>query len=275
LTITLDGNEYTHIIDTGFSEIKEVQLPEWINDEMPDIDTSVWNRSPLKITYLMRVTNAEKWTLDQILLGHQKVYIEDTTYNIRADVWLMGIEAIWEADINWSKPWRIEIELVTIELIFEGDYTTWAIYDSFDDDKTEGNTDCQYALVNASESVALLIELWYLGVRKYTIATKTLGALEDEYLHAGWYHAQGPETLARWVSLQFTYVVGLVRSGTKGNGIGIWKDGVLIQSFTAAELGMNASKVYSVSISRSGRYIFVSGERTATSNVGWVVLVGS
>lgn len=115
VSITLDGNNYDHIIDVAFVEVKTVSLPEWINDATPDIDTSVWSKKPLGIIYTLRVTDGEKWTLDQILQNHQQINLTDTTYSFTdAQVWMIELEAEWEGDINWSNPWKVTLELIYI-----------------------------------------------------------------------------------------------------------------------------------------------------------------
>jgi len=113
VSITLDGNDYDHILDVVFMESETVSLPEWINDATPDIDTNVWNKKPLIVKYILRVNNAEKWVLDQILTGHAIIKLTDNTYGIsNQDVWMIDIEAIWAGDINWTDPWEIEITLL-------------------------------------------------------------------------------------------------------------------------------------------------------------------
>ena len=115
-SIVLDGNEYDHIIDTGFTESKVVHLPEWINDPTPDIDTNLWTRKIGVITYTLRVTDAEKWTLDQILTGHSLVILKDDIYRLKLsgiNVWLKSIEVEWEGNINWTNPWKVTLELIT------------------------------------------------------------------------------------------------------------------------------------------------------------------
>jgi len=161
-------------------------------------------------------------------------------------------------------------------VVLEGDYTNWAVYDSFDDANISNSAWYQYAVVNRAETVVLLIDREGLGARKYVISTKTLGALVDEYVFPGVF-AGSDVDLGTTLSLQGTYVCALVRVAgiTKGNGVAVWKNGDLIKTFTAADLGLDANEVYSVSISWTGKYLVVSGTRTATANYGWVVLVGS
>lgn len=111
--ITLDGNTYDHIVDVDFVEVKTAHYPEWINDETPEIETNVWNLKPLKSVYTLRVTNAEKWILDQILIGHSSVKLTDATYGIaNQDVLMIELEAVWEGHINYANPWLVTIELI-------------------------------------------------------------------------------------------------------------------------------------------------------------------
>lgn len=160
-------------------------------------------------------------------------------------------------------------------VVLEGDYSDWTIYDSFDDANASNGTARQYAVVNKAETEILLIHLWNISARKYTISTKTLGAIVSDYLHPGWY-APGTEGALPWASAQRTYFLGMVRTGVGiADGITVWKNGDIIKTFTSADLGLNTDAVRSVSISPSGNYIIVSGQRTATGNMGWVVLVGS
>jgi len=158
----------------------------------------------------------------------------------------------------------------------EGDYSDWSIYDSFEDAAIWASAWYQYAIVNGDETVILLIDREYLGAKKYVIATKTLGTLMDEYVFPGVF-AGADVAEGTVISVLGTYVVALVRVPgiTKGNGIVIWKNGDLIKTLTAADMGFATNKVYSVSTSRSGKYIIVSGEFTPSGNTGWVLLEGS
>jgi hypothetical protein len=152
----------------------------------------------------------------------------------------------------------------------EGDYSTWTIYDSFDDADVYPATLNQWAIGNKEESVFLLADTGFSAVRTYMIATKTLSLPVVNYSFPAVSTEEGTE-----ISVLGRYVCGYRYVGGVAVGIGIWKNGDLIQSFSEAGLGLTANNVYSVSISRSGKYIFVSGKRVATGNVGWVVLVGS
>ena len=83
--------------------------------------------------------------------------------------------------------------------------------------------------------------------------------LFDEYVFPGVF--AGSDTAEGTViSIQGSYVVALVRVAglNTGSGIAVWKNGELIKTLTAANLGLDTNKVYSVSISRSGKYIIVS-----------------
>lgn len=113
VSINLNGVDYDHIIDVDFTEINRASLPEWINDATPDIDTNVWNLKPLKIVYTLRVTHAEKWLLDQILTGHTSIKLTDAIYGItNDDVFMIGLEAVCEGNINHANSWLVTIELI-------------------------------------------------------------------------------------------------------------------------------------------------------------------
>ena len=113
VNITLNLVDYDHILDVDFTEINRVSLPEWINDATPDVDTDVWNLKPLKITYSLRVTHAEKWLLDQVLTGHTSIKLTDATYGItNQDVFMIDLEAVYEGNINHANPWLVTIELI-------------------------------------------------------------------------------------------------------------------------------------------------------------------
>ncbi len=158
----------------------------------------------------------------------------------------------------------------------EGDYSDYSIYDSFDDLKAYAYAYYQWAVLNNDESEILLVDMENLGARKYTIATKTLGAFLDEYVFPGVF--AGPDGAEGTIkTIQGTYVVALNRvpGSNTGDGVTIWKNGDILKTLSDTELGFNSEEVYSVSISHSGKYIVVSGERSASGNYGWVVLVGS
>jgi len=110
--ITLNGNNYTHVIGTEFVEAKKVHLPEWVNDATPDIDTNVWNEGVFKIAYMLRVTDAEKWQLDQDLTGHVAVNLTDAFYTINHNVWVYKIRAEYDRRSNNTRPWRLTVELI-------------------------------------------------------------------------------------------------------------------------------------------------------------------
>lgn len=145
--ITLDGNDYDHIIDADFTEKQLVALPDWVNEEMPDVDTNVWTRQVAIITYMLRVNDEEKYTLDIILLEHSYIKLTDNTYGLtNEDVWMRSLEAEYDGKTNWANPWLLTIELVTprIQTIscpegeqivnggFEtGDLTGWTSHDAF------------------------------------------------------------------------------------------------------------------------------------------------
>jgi len=115
MTITLDGNDYTHIVDTLFVEVKKVHLPEWINiTGGSEVDTNVWTQGVFRVSYMIRVTDAEKWVLDQNLLAHTLIALVDAFYSIDKNVWFYSIEAEFDRKTNDAKPWLVTIELLVV-----------------------------------------------------------------------------------------------------------------------------------------------------------------
>lgn len=153
----------------------------------------------------------------------------------------------------------------------EGDYSHWTLYDSFDDDTLEYWM-FRFALVNKDETAIMLFSgsAGNYGFRKYTIADKTLGPLQGSYSlnFAGWYSAEGT-----MFSVLNTYVVAITTEEVDGElvyHVVVFKNGDLICTIPASEFTV----IRTVSISKSGKYIIVSGTRT-TGNEGWSIYVGS
>jgi len=112
--ITLDGETYDYIVDVLFSESNDVTEGEFLNQDDVTLDETVWNRGPLKITYILRLTSAQKWVLDQLLLAHTAVNLTDTKYGINNNVWVSNIETEWNPD-NHNYPWTLTLDLVLVE----------------------------------------------------------------------------------------------------------------------------------------------------------------
>lgn len=255
--ISINDIFYNYIIDTSFVKISQVAVPDWITQD-PEIDDDVWTKKLLIIVYTLRVTDAEKWVLDQLLTAHQQVFIEDDTYNIYASTWVRNINSTWEGHIDYDNPWLLEIELVVVSLL-EGDYSSWAIYDSFDETNTSAGIDVALAFFNRIETIVMLSDAGQ-HMRPYTIATKTLGTL----LTLGQYQAYD----RRITSSYGTYLVVF-----NSSNIYIFKNGIQVQTITDTDLGLN--DIDCIHISPKGKYIAISGNRITSGNNGWVILVGS
>lgn len=113
MTVTLGGTSLTNIIDTLFTEVNKVSIQEFVNTT-PTLGTDVWSKKPMRITYIMRVTHAMKWTLDQKIIAYASVTLNDTIYSINTTVWITRIAAVWEGHINWAFPWRYEVEVIKV-----------------------------------------------------------------------------------------------------------------------------------------------------------------
>lgn len=113
MAVTLGGASLTNIIDTLFTEINRVSIPEFVNTA-PTLGTEVWSKKPMKITYILRVTHAMKWILDQKIVAYTSITLNDTTYSINTTVWITKVAVVWEGNINWAFPWRYEIEVIKV-----------------------------------------------------------------------------------------------------------------------------------------------------------------
>jgi len=164
---------------------------------------------------------------------------------------------------------------VRVPELEEGDYSSYAIYDSFDDTDCSNAYMAQRAVFNGAENKIIILDAWNERTKPYDIPTKVLGAVLATDL--SFYDQDGAWSQQPTKSIYGTYVVTLNYTSYREdcNRIRIYKNGVEIQNLTDAQLGFNANTIKNVDISPTGKFIIVSGERTATGNRGWVVLEGS
>jgi len=148
--------------------------------------------------------------------------------------------------------------------ILEGTYSSWAVYDAFDEADTvnSGVGFGQFAIFNEAETIALLIGLSDHKVKSYTVASKTVSALLDSY---GYFNQERYKP---------TSVYGRYSVDFDTSTVWILKNGVVVQTLGFAALGMSDTFIESVSISPRGKYIAIGGKRSG-GNDGWVILVGS
>ncbi|MBA7657567.1 hypothetical protein ES703_65506 [subsurface metagenome] len=61
--------------------------------------------------------------------------------------------------------------------VLEGDYSTWAIYNSFDEpDTVDGVVNSEFAVFNRIETMALLVGVSENTMKSYTISSKSVSA---------------------------------------------------------------------------------------------------
>lgn len=113
-SITLNSATYDYILDTEIRTGENfAALPEFIN-QSPSIDTNIWNKKVERVTYKMRVSDAQKWVLDQLLAGHTVVALVDATYGYANNIWCNSIEAIYNRKQNDTYRWEITVELIIV-----------------------------------------------------------------------------------------------------------------------------------------------------------------
>jgi len=173
---------------------------------------------------------------------------------------------------------QIQVEIcvgVRVPELEEGNYSSYAIYDSFDDTDCSNAYMAQRAVFNGAENKIIILDAWNERTKPYDIPTKVLGAVLATDL--SFYDQDGAWSQQPTKSIYGTYVVTLNYTSYREDcdRIRIYKNGVEIQNLTDAQLGFNANTIKNVDISPTGKFIIVSGERTATGNRGWVLLEGS
>ena len=152
-------------------------------------------------------------------------------------------------------------------LVLEGDYSSWAIYDSFDEtDTAESGDGVAFAVFNRIETIAILSRVGGKS-KTYTISSKTVSAAHS--IVDPW---NAYMTGKYMTSAYGTYHVVQDAFNQK---VAIFKNGVELFYLDHDDLGIDAGGFGAISISPTGKYIAVAGKRTATGNVGWVILVGS
>ena len=113
MAIDIDGKTYSFVLkDAELTEISTVAEPEFVSQSVT-LDENVWNKSVLEIVYVLRVTDAEKWALDQLLIAAALVALDDNIYPINDNVLVKSIEATWDARTNNTRPWLLTITLLS------------------------------------------------------------------------------------------------------------------------------------------------------------------
>ncbi|MBA7595173.1 hypothetical protein ES703_02132 [subsurface metagenome] len=163
-----------------------------------------------------------------------------------------------------------------VKACLEGDYSSWAVYDRFADADFTGNNLSDSGISNSDETKLVIINGLdaNIGILKtYDIATKILGAVLMNQIFT-----TGAVPINALRSVLGKYVVMLKWTDAVNNldELRIFKDGVLQQTLTDVQLGIQNNTIKTVFISHSGKYIGVGGFLPAPINAwGWVILEGS
>jgi hypothetical protein len=165
---------------------------------------------------------------------------------------------------------RVDVSLpIGVEMI-EGNYSSWVIYDGFDDLEID-YYDTNAVWVNSLETKAILICVGTPSTMKlYDIETKTVG---ESTIISPW-QFYGSAVLAwRFIGTFLNTYLAIIEVTT--GDVLIYKNGLLLQRFTLIELGLDVPTYRTISFSPLGKYIFITGKRLATGNKGWIVLKGN
>ena len=163
---------------------------------------------------------------------------------------------------------------VVIELE-EGDFSSYNIIASFDDADSFAGMRSQDGIFNGNEEKITIIDTENMIVKTYDIPSLTLGAALFNDITE--FDGDGGNPHYHKKSIYGTYLVLSATDGvsTEIDRIRIFKNGAQLQTLTYADLGLDDNSIYNMAISPTGKYIIVSGRRTASGNMGWVLLEGS
>lgn len=111
--VRIDNIELDFIINFDISNINYVQLPKWIN-QTESMNENFYNRTSISVSYKCRVSDANKWIIDQKFRNHAFVYLKDGIHNIFSQsAWIKRVQADW-TDTNWEREWIVTITLIVI-----------------------------------------------------------------------------------------------------------------------------------------------------------------
>ena len=115
MTITLQTLSMDHIIDFKSAQTNQVVIPSWINNS-PSIMSAIWNKTKEALGYTVRLTDAELYSLIQLMITHTLLDFGDSEYyGITAKyAWVESWLAEYDGEINAIKPWKVELKIVTM-----------------------------------------------------------------------------------------------------------------------------------------------------------------
>jgi len=173
---------------------------------------------------------------------------------------------------------QIQVEIclgVRVPELEEGNFSSYSIIASFDDADSFAGMRSQDGIFNGNEEKITIIDTENMIVKTYDIPSLTLGATLFNDITE--FDGDGGNPHYHKKSIYGTYLVLSATDGvsTEIDRIRIFKNGAQLQTLTYADLGLDDNSIYNVAISPTGIYIIVSGRRTASGNLGWVLLEGS
>lgn len=113
--VTIGAFSPDFILSFSKAVTNSVAIPEWLN-QLPIIDTNVYNREVTKLQYTFRASDKDKYTVDKMLLAHTLINLTDFINQITGDVWMTDIQARY-TPINFDRPWEVTITLISSDLV--------------------------------------------------------------------------------------------------------------------------------------------------------------
>jgi len=222
----------------------------------------------------------EEW---QYYLGFMKrmidLYLDFTSETLQKEKDSLIAEYVYRGkDKDVLEQVQIQVEIclgVRVPELEEGNFSSYSIIASFDDADSFAGMRSQDGIFNGDENKITIIDTENMIVKTYDIPSLTLGvALFNDITE---FDGDGGNPHYHKKSIYGTYLVLSATDGvsTEIDRIRIFKNGAQLQTLTYADLGLDDNSIYNVAISPTGKYIIVSGRRTASGNLGWVLLEGS
>lgn len=115
---------YDYTIAASYDNVSDVSNPEWLNQE-PSLNEDVWSKKLRNISYTMRLTDFQKYTIDKIFHTKRLAYVDDETYNRLHYVWVSSLDITYSKKENDIYPWIVEIKVISI-------YETSRLYYGFE-----------------------------------------------------------------------------------------------------------------------------------------------
>jgi len=269
--------KYNHHVVPRRFKIYLPRMSDLLEEELPPC---VLCEEPTMALLLSLGVPTDEW---QYYLGFMKrmidLYLTFTSETLQMEKDSLIAEYVYRGkDKDVLEQVQIQVEIclgVRVPELEEGNFSSYSIIASFDDADSFAGMRSQDGIFNGNEEKITIIDTENMIVKTYDIPSLTLGAALFNDITE--FDGDGGNPHYHKKSIYGTYLVLSATDGvsTEIDRIRIFKNGAQLQTLTYADLGLDDNSIYNMAISPTGKYIIVSGRRTASGNLGWVLLEGS